>query len=1334
MASASSSSTSTKSYKYDVFLSFRGEDTRKNFVDHLYLALVNKGIITYKDDEKIKKGEVISDQLITSIEESRFYIIVFSKNYADSSWCLNELVKIMECQKMKEHTAYPVFYDVEPTEIRNQSGTVGKAFAKHKEKEEAERWREALKEAADIAGWELKNTVDGHEAKFIQKIVRVISLESHFINLSIDGKLVGMVARVKEVVSTLEIDSDGVRMIGIWGMGGGGKTTLARAVFDHIAMRFEGNSFVENVREVSKGAGLKKLQKQVLRDVLNDQSIRVSSVYEGINKMQRMMSSKKVLVALDDVDHVDQLDALVGDLDWFNTGSRIIITTRDKQVLVAHGVHSDNIHDVSLLSSDEAICLFSRYAFRTEFPRQGYGELSREVIRYAAGLPLTIKVLGSFLNGRSEREWKDAIERLKTIPLKETLEKLELSYDGLENDYKEMFLEVACILKGKEEDFAIRVLESFGLNAQIGLRVLEQKSLITISEYNRVQMHDHIVEMGRNIVRRLYPDEPRRHSRLWITEEIEDILVNELGTNATRSILLEYSSLHPTIIMEGLKKMKELRFLYVDMGLSGLANDEEGGGYFPDTLRSLFWPSYPFFCLPKTFQANVLVNLDIMMDVNASRNMPYNPPISGLWEGGEKKVLNKLKVLNLSSSAMRTFDLGLTPNLERLDLEDCQDLVELNIGLTPCLEELILRGCFSLEELHIPVESPKLKIFNIIGSKVTNINLGLTLNLERLNLEDCNDLVELKIGLTPCLEEFILVGCHALEELHMPVESSKLKTFDIIGSTVTNINLGLTPNLERLNLKDCNDLVELNIGLTQCLKELIIEGCYALEELHMLVESPKLKIFNIIGSKVTNINLGLTSNLERLDLKNCMDLVELNIGLTPCLVEFILVGCNALEDLHIPVESSKLKTFDIIGSTVTNINLGLTQNLERLNLEDCYDLVKLNIGETPYLVELNIGLTPCLEELILVGCNALEELHMPVESPKLQIFNIIGSKVTNINLGLTPNLGRLNLEDCIDLVELNMPFECPKLEFLNLGGSKVCKLNIGLTPHLERLELGRCYYLQEIVGCLKTLVFLNLSGGLRFQDLCFDERYNLPGLDSFYNLQMIGEPLDICPLHPNSTLPKFRFKCFYNEPLPSQSGNIEKLISFGLCACTNLESFSATICGLQHLRNLTLEVDIGEALENLYQLESLEELTLSMKDIKHLPDSICMLKHLKYLQLKSCWLLEQLPKDLARLDCLEELHLTDCVSLRDIPNDICMLKCLQRLDLSYCILVTKLSEEFGRLKCLKELNIEGTGISHLPQSIHQLKGLRIIGSRWRLESHGFTSLIEMSKYTAFCYI
>ncbi|KAJ9552043.1 hypothetical protein OSB04_016088 [Centaurea solstitialis] len=137
MASSSTSSSIHKtSFKYDVFLSFRGEDTRTSFVDHLYHALKLENIETYKDDKNLEKGKKISKELIQAVEESRFHVVVFSKNYASSSWCLDELLKIMECQETPtDHNVYPIFYHVEPTHVRKQSGEFGKAFAKHENDE-----------------------------------------------------------------------------------------------------------------------------------------------------------------------------------------------------------------------------------------------------------------------------------------------------------------------------------------------------------------------------------------------------------------------------------------------------------------------------------------------------------------------------------------------------------------------------------------------------------------------------------------------------------------------------------------------------------------------------------------------------------------------------------------------------------------------------------------------------------------------------------------------------------------------------------------------------------------------------------------------------------------------------------------------------------------------------------------------------------------------------------------------------------------------------------------------------------------------------------------------
>ncbi|KAM4097781.1 hypothetical protein ACJW30_07G028000 [Castanea mollissima] len=150
----------TSRWKYDVFLSFRGVDTRRSFTDHLLAALKRKGILTFKDDEGLERGKSILSELLKGIEESRFAIIIFSKNYASSRWCLDELAEIGRCREEKGLTILPIFYDVDPSDVRNQTRTFGQIFNKHEDKENIQKvgtWRDTLKEVANISGWHLQN-------------------------------------------------------------------------------------------------------------------------------------------------------------------------------------------------------------------------------------------------------------------------------------------------------------------------------------------------------------------------------------------------------------------------------------------------------------------------------------------------------------------------------------------------------------------------------------------------------------------------------------------------------------------------------------------------------------------------------------------------------------------------------------------------------------------------------------------------------------------------------------------------------------------------------------------------------------------------------------------------------------------------------------------------------------------------------------------------------------------------------------------------------------------------------------------------------------------------
>lgn len=161
-------------------------------------------------------------------------------------------------------------------------------------------------------------------------------------------------------------------------MGGAGKTTLARVLFDEISYHFDGVSFLENVREVSRQYGLQNLQKLLLGDVVKEENMRVRSVVDGKHILSKRLRHKKVLLVLDDVDSLSQLEALTGSLNWFGEGSRIVITTRDEHVLVAHGIKEKNIYKISLLNDNEAIQLFKCYAFKTSIPSKEYEEASQQ--------------------------------------------------------------------------------------------------------------------------------------------------------------------------------------------------------------------------------------------------------------------------------------------------------------------------------------------------------------------------------------------------------------------------------------------------------------------------------------------------------------------------------------------------------------------------------------------------------------------------------------------------------------------------------------------------------------------------------------------------------------------------------------------------------------------------------------------------------------------------------------------------------------------------------------------------------------------------------------------
>ncbi|KAK4286066.1 hypothetical protein QN277_002677 [Acacia crassicarpa] len=699
------SSSSRRTWKYEVFLSFRGEDTRNSFAGHLFSALQRKGIFTFKDDQRLEKGEAIKPELLKAIEQSRISYVVFSQNYAESSWCLDELAKISEGISEPGYFIVPIFFDADPSDVRRQSGKFKEFFDKHEREfsdniDKVQRWRIALTQVGSLAGYDVRAK---SESDIIDEIVTdaIRKLGHRFSSLADD--LVGMQPRAEAFENLLDLESEDVRKVGMWGMPGVGKTTLAAVVYDRISHRFDACCLLLDVSKVHKGPGLVRLQKQLLRETLQE-DIEIWEDHRGTNLISTRLHHLKTLILVDNVDHADQLEKLVGKSTWFGPGSRIIITTRDKHILTRHGV--DEVYEVKLLNEDEALQLLCRRAFKQDDPLSDFKGMTHSLLQYAKALPLVIKVLGSFMYGLEKSEWIDQLERLKENPDQEVMGVLETSFVRLEKKDRDIFIDIACFFKGADENYVTKILEHCGFNPKIGIRVLRDRSLLNTVN-GTFWMHDMLQELGWKFAKGEFPDEPAKWSRLWSYKDIQTV---KTGTEKVEAIVLNPDDLQETPLKaEALSQMSRLRLIIFpnNVKFSGNLNN------LSNELRVLSWHKFPFSSLPSSFEPEKLVEL-IMPDSNVKQ----------LWEG--KKRLPKLRNMDLrgSKSLIKTPNVKGVENLEKLDLEGCSGLLQVDssVGDLKSITFLNLRNCDHL--ISIPN------------------TLFLLTSLEILNLAGCSRLAK----------------------------------------------------------------------------------------------------------------------------------------------------------------------------------------------------------------------------------------------------------------------------------------------------------------------------------------------------------------------------------------------------------------------------------------------------------------------------------------------------------------------------------------------------------------------------------------------------------------
>ncbi|XP_028768708.1 disease resistance-like protein DSC1 [Neltuma alba] len=492
--------------KHDVFISFRGQDTRRSFVCHLLKELCRVKIKPHVDED-MERGEEISSSLLKAIQESKISIVIFSESYASSRWCLNELEKIIESRNVNKQIVLPVFYGIDPSDVRHQKGAYENAFADHElnlqgNDLKVQNWRSAMTDAANISGY--VSSGSNHDSELIEKIINGVSLrlnatrpypseieglvgidqhdapcpseseglvgiDQHDVSLRLNVThpcpseskgLVGIDQHVARIRLFLEMESEEVQILGICGISGIGKTTIAQVAYDEFSSHYEGRCFLHNVREESEEHGLEYLSDKLISKLQEGKSIPVQEM---------PISKRRVLVVLDDVGTREQLKHLVPEGICWGPGSKVIVTSKKKQELAAAGRLLHDIYEVKELDFKESLKLFSLNAFKKGHPERGYEDLSKRLVAYAKGLPLALKVLGLCLCSRGKEAWENTLRKLEKHAPPPIRDVLKMSYDELEGVQRQIFLDITYFLGQKRKDQIMSLNDANGIFVVDGL-------------------------------------------------------------------------------------------------------------------------------------------------------------------------------------------------------------------------------------------------------------------------------------------------------------------------------------------------------------------------------------------------------------------------------------------------------------------------------------------------------------------------------------------------------------------------------------------------------------------------------------------------------------------------------------------------------------------------------------------------------------------------------------------------------------------------------------------------------------------------------------------------
>ncbi|CAN1811391.1 Disease resistance protein L6 [Linum perenne] len=1061
--------------EYEVFLSFRGPDVRTNFVDYLYSRLIGSRIRTFRDEEGLPKGEVIASSLVEAITESKIYIPVFSGKYAESKWCLQELAKMVECWKRgKGHIILPIFYFVNPRDVRRQTGPYEEAFELHSQKHDADtvkEWRKALKQVGQMKGWTV-NESDGD---------RLLMMNYKLVS---DQDFVGVDFHVEKVMKLLDFDSQSVKLLSIHGIGGIGKTTLAKAVYDKVYTKFDGCCFLEDVWDtLTKSEGALSLQNKIISTILR-RDVQIQDTSIGTHVIKDRICKHKVLIVLDNVGEAFEFDKILGKIGNFSLGSRFMITTRDN---VLNFCTEYNSYELGEMNREYSLQLFSKHAFKMDYPPKDYVTLSHKFVEAAAGLPLALKVIGSLLFRKDEIIWEEKLMQLKDVPPTDVQKRLKISYDALTYEEQQIFLDIACFFIGEKKKLPIYMWSACKFYPEDGIATLILRSLIKVNENDQFCMHNHIRDLGRAIVRDENVEDPGKRSRIWSTDDALDMLKSKQltfqGTVKVRALSVH---LDCELTEKEFNNLSKLRYLEV-----------KGGrlmGDFTEILRDIRWLRLSSCTsIPTRFQMNKLVTLEL-----------ENIEVGDDWQvWNEIKMANKLKVITLldCGEVRKTPDLSRCGALELIHFELCLNMSgRLDIGNLKRLKELRVMECQVTKLTGNVAMLTNLQVINFFAFggvtrplpklprsvKQLSIaaavpNLSELKDLQELHFKSCSDGLRIAADVSKLSNLKILTVDLALDD--------SLLAEDAGNASLICLRVHGDDLLQRLpSLANLNNLTELSLR------------CIGVPEVHGLGAMTLLKTLHIsVAPNLSNLD-GLENLLllTELTLSDCCELKRLpSLATLTKLCCMVISDCPSIADLEgLGCLLKNLKSIRVDSCKGLTELTGLEglESLEVLEVTSCVSVNKLsNLSTLKKLKQLKIEYCSELSEVTgLEGLESLEELELEGFSlmrklpglsnlKKLKSFMILGfTELTEISgLGRLKSLEEIYISDCTSMKRLSDLSSLTKLKRLKISRTKLRGVKgVEGLESLEKIILVDCESIKKSPDLrnLKNLRLVNVPG------------------------------------------------------------------------------------------------------------------------------------------------------------------------------------------------------------------------------------------------------------------